>query len=167
MSTSTPLPVLLPTMLIHPLCDPNKVENLNPMEIARGRLSPSTTRNALAAHNDIPYNILKAMCSALANTINACQLQYDAHTHVLMEWALAAEGKIKEYKEKNKQPPEGFKAAKGNASCDAIHIPVGNGVYRPAWWVKQVSDGKVAAYFYGQNFDEQPYICDITHPLRL
>ena len=132
MSITTPLPIPPLTMLIHPLCDPNGPGDLDPAKIAGGRLSPSTTCNALAINSDIPYDILKAMCSALANTIDAHQIQFDAHTRVLMERALAAEGKLEEIKAKTVQPPEGFEAAEGNACCDSVRIPAGNGVFRPA-----------------------------------
>jgi hypothetical protein len=42
-----------------------------------------------------------------------------------------------------------------------FYIPLGDGVFCPAKWVKRLEDGRVAGYHNGQGPNESPYIIDL------
>jgi hypothetical protein len=47
-----------------------------------------------------------------------------------------------------------------------LNIPIQDGYYQPAHWVKQLDDGQVAAYPKDYTLADQPYVCDIYAGLQ-
>ena len=61
----------------------------------------------------------------------------------------------------NNEAPIGYEENDGHLTTP---IPIGNGVYKVAKWVKRLEDGRVAMYHTEMSTEEDPYIVDLMAP---
>ena len=66
---------------------------------------------------------------------------------------------IQHYKNTFKKAPKGYVINNGQAP--QFYIPLGNGVFHPAKWIKRTEDGRVTSFHNGQGPNESPYIIDL------
>src|SRR5712671_402506 len=61
--------------------------------------------------------------------------------------------------------PDGYEE-NNDTHAPNLNIPVQDGYYQLAYWVKQLDNGRVAAYPKEYTIADQPYVCDIYACLR-
>jgi hypothetical protein len=69
------------------------------------------------------------------------------------------EQKVLHYEEAFNNPPEGYELNTGKVTN--FHIPVSEGLYQEAKWIRLNDDGTISGYHASQGPNEQPYIIDL------
>jgi hypothetical protein len=122
-------------------------------------LSPRTVRTTLDANSNIDNAMLRTIANGLLQTIadreasiSVATKRYEDHLHHL-------EQKVLHYEETFNHPPPGYGL---NARRVAnFQIPVGEGLYQEAKWVRLNDDGTVSGYHSTQGPNQQPYTIDL------
>jgi hypothetical protein len=137
-----------------PIQLPPQVGSATPMP-----LSPRTVRTTLEANVDLNNTMLRTIANGLLQTIadreastSVTTKQYEDRVHHL-------EQKVLHYEESFNHAPEGYELNNGKISN--FHIPVGDGLYQEAKWIRLNEDGTVSGYHSGQGPNQHPFIIDL------
>jgi hypothetical protein len=122
-------------------------------------LSPCTIQTTLQIQPDLNATLLWSIANGLLQTIANCKADsavakkgYKDHLHHLEQHVL-------HYKETFNHTPNGY--VLNNRQITNFHIPVGDGLYQEAKWIRLNNDGTVSGYTVKQGPNQQPYIIDL------
>ena len=144
--------------------DASSVENrvplpVRPVESPEPPMSPNTVANTLAAHPDLNADILRAIVKGLLATIT----RRDAHENIeirrLKEQVAGLHDQVEHYENIFERAPNGY--IENDGRVPHFFIPLGEGVFKPAKWIKKLEDGRVAGFHADQGLNESPYIIDL------
>ena len=132
---------------------------VRPLESPEPPMSPNTIATTLAAHLDLNTDILQAITKGLLATI----ARRDAHENIkirrLKEQIARLHDQVKHYENIFERAPDGYIDNEGQVPH--FFIPLGDGVFKPAKWIKKLEDGRVAGFHADQGPNESPYIIDL------
>jgi hypothetical protein len=122
-------------------------------------LSPCTIQTTLQTQPNIEAPLLRNIANGLLQTIT----NREATTTVTMKWyedrIHHLEQCVLHYKDTFNTPPTGYTL--NNRKITNLHIPVGDGLYQEAKWIRLNEDGTVSGYHAMQGPNEQPHIIDL------
>ena len=122
-------------------------------------MSPNTVATTLAAHPDLNADILQAITKGLLATI----ARRDAHKNIeircLKEQIAGLHDRVKHYENIFERAPDGY--IENDRRVPYFFIPLGDGVFKPAKWIKKLEDSRVAGFHKQQGPNESPYIIDL------
>jgi hypothetical protein len=122
-------------------------------------MSPNTVATTLAAHPDLNTDILWAITKGLLTTIARC----DAHENIeichLKEQIARLHDRVEHYENIFERAPDGYIDNEGRVPH--FYIPLGDGVFKPAKWIKKLEDGRVTGFHADQGPNESPYVIDL------
>ena len=108
------------------------VESLEPP------MSPSTVATTLAAHPDLNTNILRAITKGLLATIARRDAQENIEIHRLKEQIAGLHNHVEHYENIFEHTPDRY--IENNRRVPHFFIPLGDGVFKPAKWIKKLED---------------------------
>ena len=130
-----------------------------PVESPEPPMSPNTVANTLAAHPDLNADILRAIVKGLLATIT----RHDTHENIeirrLKEQVAGLHDQVEHYENIFERAPDGYTENEGRVPH--FFIPLGDGVFKPAKWIKKLKDERVAGFHADQGPNESPYIIDL------
>jgi hypothetical protein len=122
-------------------------------------LSPRTVQMTLQTQDNINTpllrNIINGLLQTIANqeaTTAVATKRYEDRVHHLEQRILHYEGTFN-------HPPDGYTL--NNSKIANFHIPVGDGLYQEAKWIRLNDDGTVSGYHATQGPNQQPHIIDL------
>jgi hypothetical protein len=122
-------------------------------------LSPHTVQTTLQSQPDINATLLRGIANGLLQTIADRETttsisikQYEDRIHHL-------EQRVLHYEAMFNKPPVGYELNNGKVSN--FHIPVGDGLYQEAKWIRLNEDGTVSRYHSAQGPNKQPHIINL------
>ena len=122
-------------------------------------MSPSTIATTLAARPDLNADILRAITKGLLATIARCNAQENIEICRLKEQISGLHDRVKHYENIFEHAPDGY--VKNDGRVPHFFIPLGDGVFKLARWIKELKDGWVAGFHEQQGPNESPYIIDL------
>jgi hypothetical protein len=122
-------------------------------------MSPGTIVTTLAAHPDLNADILQAIKKGLLATIARRNAQEVSEIRCLNEQIRELHDHVGHYENIFKRAPDGY--IENDGQVPHFYIPLGDGVFKPAKWIKKLEDGKVAGFHEQQGPNESPYIIDL------
>jgi hypothetical protein len=122
-------------------------------------MSPNTVATTLAAHPDLNADILRAITKGLLATIAQHDVQEKIEIRRLNEQIRGLHDCVEHYKNIFEKAPDGYIDNEGRVPH--FYIPLGDGVFKPAKWIKKLEDGRVAGFHADQGPNESPYIIDL------
>jgi hypothetical protein len=122
-------------------------------------MSPSTVATTLAAHPNLNADILRAITKGLLATIARRNTQENIEIHRLKEQISGLHDRVEHYENIFEHAPDGY--IENDGRVPHFFIPLGDGVFKPAKWVKKLEDGRVAGFHEQQGPNESPYIIDL------
>jgi hypothetical protein len=133
---------------------PPRLDSSTPMP-----LSPRTVRTTLQSNIDIDNTMLRSIANGLLQTIanreastSMATKRYEDHLHHL-------EQRILHYKATFNHPPEGYTL--NNGKIANFQIPVGDGLYQEAKWIRLNDNGTVSGYLSSHGPNQQPFTIDL------
>jgi hypothetical protein len=133
---------------------PPRVGSSTPMP-----LSPRTVRTTLEANVDLNNTMLRTIANGLLQTIADREASTSVATKRYEDRVHHLEQKVLHYEESFNHAPEGYELNNGKISN--FHIPVGDGLYQEAKWIRLNEDGTVSGYHSGQGPNQRPFIIDL------
>jgi hypothetical protein len=122
-------------------------------------LSPRTVRTTLQTATNIDNTMLRTIANGLLQTIadreastSVATKRYEDHLHHL-------EQRVLHYEETFNHPPEGFEVNDGKVTN--FQIPVGDGLYQEAKWIRLNDDGTVSGYLTTHGPNQQPFTINL------
>ena len=122
-------------------------------------MSPNTVATTLAAHPDLNADILRAITKGLLATIARCDVQEKIKIRRLNEQIRRLHNHVEHYENIFEKAPDGYIDNEGRVPH--FYIPLGDGVFKPAKWIKKLEDGHVTGFHADQGPNESPYIIDL------
>ena len=122
-------------------------------------MSPNTVATTLAAHPDLNADILRAITKGLLTTIAQRDAQENIEIRRLKEQIAGLHDRVEHYENIFERAPDGYIENEGRVPH--FFIPLGDGVFKPAKWIKKLKDGCVAGFHADQGPNESPYIIDL------
>jgi hypothetical protein len=122
-------------------------------------LSPRTVRTTLEANGDIDNTMLRTIANGLLQTIADREASTSVATKRYEDRLHHLEQKVLHYEGTFNHAPDGYELNDGKVSN--FHIPVGDGLYQEAKWIRLNDDGTVSGYHAGQGPNQRPYIIDL------
>jgi hypothetical protein len=121
-----------------------------------------TVATTLQVNDDINAALLQQIANGLLQTIANRETKTAIATRQYKDQVHTLEQPILHYEDTFQEPPMGY--VLNNNQVPHFHIPVGNGLYCPAKWIKLNNDGTVSSYADTQGPNEQPYVIDLSTP---
>jgi len=122
-------------------------------------MSPRTTQTILATNDDIDAVLLHSIANGLLTTIANRETDTAMQFHRFTERIKGLEDRILEYEETFEWAPEGYIL---NDGCvPHFCIPCGNGLSRPAKWIRLNDDGTVSGFADTDGPKLNPHIADL------
>ena len=121
-------------------------------------MSPNTMATILATQPSINAITLRSIAKGLVETIKERE---ERHGHQLLlahDCYQRLEDKLANYEEGYSSAPDGYKH---NVNYPNLKIPIGEGLYCPAKWIKMADEGMVLAYTEEQGPESNPYLVPI------
>jgi hypothetical protein len=122
-------------------------------------MSPSTIATTLAAHPDLNADILRAITKGLLATIAWRDAQENIKIRRLKEQISGLHNHVEHYENIFERAPDRY--VENDGQVPHFFIPLGNGVFKPAKWIKKLEDGRVARFHEQQGPNESPYVIDL------
>jgi hypothetical protein len=122
-------------------------------------MSPKTVATTLAAHPDLNADILRAITKGLLATIARRDAHENIEIHHLKEQIAGLHDRVEHYENIFERAPDGY--IENDGQVPHFFIPLGNGVFKPAKWIKKLEDGWVAGFHKQQGLNDPPYIIDL------
>ena len=132
---------------------------VHPLESPEPPMSPVTVATTLAAHPDLNANILRAITKGLLTTIAQRDAQENIEIRHLNKQIHGLHDRVKHYENIFERAPDSYISNDGRVPH--FFIPLGDGVFKPAKWIKKLEDGHVAGFHKQQGLNESPYIIDL------
>ena len=117
---------------------------VRPVESLEPPMSPGTVATTLAAYPDLNADILQAIAKGLLTTITRHDAQEASEICCLKEQVRGLHDHVEHYENIFERAPDGY--IKNNGRVPHFYIPLGDGVFRPAKWIKKLEDGRVAGF---------------------
>ena len=130
-----------------------------PVESPEPPMSPSTVATTLAAHPDLNADILRAITKGLLATIAQHDAQENIEIRRLKEQIAGLHNCVEHYENIFKCAPNRY--IENDGQVPHFFIPLGDGVFKPAKWIKKLEDGRVTGFHEQQGPNESPYIIDL------
>src|ERR1700761_5918964 len=151
---ASPEPPLVETREVLELGEEDR--NRAPEHLAGEPLSPRSAINLLQRHPDGDAETLRFITAGLAASLRK---QEESHQRELQRYRRV----IERHEEDNRirlanitEAPDGY--VENNGYAPAFVIPMGDGQFEEARWVKKLPDGRVAGFNERQTVGELPYI---------
>jgi hypothetical protein len=122
-------------------------------------MSPRTIATTLQTNDDIDAALLWQIASSLLQTIANRETEMAIATKWYKDWVHTLEQCILHYEATFNEPPMGH--VLNGSQVPHFHIPVSDGLYQPAKWIKLNNDGTISGYFNAQGPNEQPYVINL------
>src|SRR6266850_827971 len=122
-------------------------------------MSPRMTQTILATNDDIDAELLRSIANGLLTTIANRETDAVMQFHCFTERIKGLEDRILEYEETFERAPEGYILNDGR--IPHFRIPCGNGLSRPAKWIKLNDDGTVSGFADTDGPKSNPHIADL------
>jgi hypothetical protein len=122
-------------------------------------LSPRTVHTTLDANSNIDNTMLQTIANGLLQTIADRKASISVATKCYEDRLHHLEQKILHYEETFNHPPEGYELNAGKVTN--FQIPVGDGLYQEAKWIRLNDNGTVSGYHSAQGPNQQPYTIDL------
>jgi hypothetical protein len=122
-------------------------------------VSPRSVLALLDGHEDIDPSTLRAMARGLTVTLQQRNVYYTQQRRRNEQHIKQLQNKVLEYEETFDSVLEGYE--KNNGRLPNFNILVGNGMYRPAKYIKQLKGGWVAGYSEEDGPNSTPHIIKI------
>jgi len=122
-------------------------------------MSPRTTQTILATNDDLDSVLLRSIANGLLTTITNRETDTAMQFHCFTERIKGLEDRILEYEETFERAPEGYILNDGR--IPHFRIPCGNGLSRPAKWIKLNDDGTVSGFADTDGPKSNPHIADL------
>jgi hypothetical protein len=122
-------------------------------------LSPHTIETTLRTQLNIDATLLRSIANRLLQTIANRETDTAIATKAYEDWLHSLKQRVLYYEGAFNEPPEGFTLNHGQVTN--FHIPVGDGLYQEAKWIRLNDNGTVLGYSSTQGPNEQPYIIDL------
>jgi hypothetical protein len=122
-------------------------------------LLPRTVRTTLEANTDIDNTMLRTIANGLLQTIADCEASISVATKRYEDRLHHLKQKVLHYEGTFNHPLEGYELNNGKVSN--FQIPVGDGLYQEAKWIRLNDDGTVLGYHGAQGPNQQPFIIDL------
>jgi hypothetical protein len=132
---------------------------VRPVKSPKPPMSPGTVATTLAAHPNLNADILRAITKGLLTTIARRDTQEASEVCHLKEQIHGLYDHVKHYENIFKRAPDRF--IKNDGQVPHFYIPLGDGVFHPAKWIKKLEDGRVTGYHEQQGPNESPHIIDL------
>ena len=132
---------------------------IRPLESPEPPMSPNTVATTLAAHPNLNVDILRAITKGLLATIARRDANENIEIHRLKEQVAGLHDQVEHYENIFKCAPDGY--IENDGRVPHFFIPLGEGVFKPAKWIKKLEDGRVAGFHADQGPNESPYIIDL------
>jgi hypothetical protein len=132
---------------------------VHPVESPEPPMSPATVATTLAAHPDLNTDILRAITKGLLATIARHDAQEASEIHRLNEQIHGLHDRVEHYKNIFECAPNGY--IENDGRVPQFFIPLSDGVFKPAKWIKKLEDRWVAGFHEQQGPNESPYIIDL------
>ena len=113
----------------------------------------------LAAHPDLNADILRAITKGLLATIARRDAQEASEICCLNKQIRGLHDHVEHYENIFERAPDRY--IKNDGRVPHFYIPLGDGVLKPAKWIKKLEDGRVARFHEQQGPNEAPYIIDL------
>jgi hypothetical protein len=152
LSNESPIETAPPTLVI---------ANLDPRTDATP-VSPRSVLAILEANPNLDSIILRGLIEGLTLTIRDRERWAAEQRRRLEVNIRELHGKVLRYEEVFEQTPDGFQLNDGR--LPNFHIPVGNGQYRPAKWIKCLEGGRVAGFTEEDGPHSTPHIINAFAP---
>src|SRR6267142_1378922 len=122
-------------------------------------MSPRMTETILATNDDLDAVLLRSITNGLLTTIDNRETDAAMQFHRFTEHIKGLEDRILQYEETFERAPEGYIL---NDGCvPHFRIPCGNGLSRPAKWIKLNDDGTVSGFADTDGPKSNPHIADL------
>lgn len=105
-------------------------------------LSSYTALQAIKELFDISFTLVTNITKGLAVILNKHNQEHFAEKTCLEDCICGMEDKVKHYENTFSILPEGY--IENNDHYPSLTIPISNGLFQPAKWIKQLDSGKVA-----------------------
>ena len=135
---------------------------VRPVESPEPPMLPSTIATTLVAHPDLNADILRAITKGLLTTISRRDTQEASKVHHLNEQIHGLHDRVEHYENIFEHAPDGY--IENDGRVPHFYIPLGDGVFKPAKWIKKLEDRRVAGFHEQQGLNESPYIIDLYVP---
>jgi hypothetical protein len=122
-------------------------------------LSPRTIRSMLQSQADINNDMLWSIANGLLQTIADREASTSVATKRYKDRLHHLKQKVLHYEETFNHPPEGYELNAGKVTN--FQIPVGDGLYQEAKWIRLNDNGTVSGYHSAQGPNQQPYTIDL------
>ena len=132
---------------------------VRPVESTEPPMSPSTVATTLAAHPDLNADILRAITKGLLATIARRDAQENIEIRRLKEQIAGLHNRVEHYENIFERAPNRY--IKNDGRVTHFFIPLGDGVFKPAKWIKKLEDGRVAGFDADQGPNESPYVINL------
>ena len=133
--------------------------SVHPVKSPEPPMLPSTVATTLVAHPDLNADILRAITKGLLATIARHDTQENSEIHCLNKQICGLHDHIEHYKNIFEHAPNGY--TENDGRVPHFFIPLGDGVFKPAKWIKKLEDSQVARFHEQQGLNESPYIIDL------
>jgi hypothetical protein len=122
-------------------------------------LSPRTVQATLQSRSNIDITLLQGIANGFLQTI----ADREATTTISNKWYEDRLHNLKQrilhYEDTFNEAPTGYTL--NNGKVTNFHIPVGDGLYQEAKWIRLNNDGTISGYHSTQGPNEQPHIIDL------
>ena len=132
---------------------------VRPLKTPEPPMSPNTVATTLVAHPDLNADILRAITKGLLAAIARRDANENIEIRRLKEQIAGLHDRVKHYENIFERAPDGYIDNEGRVPH--FFIPLGEGVFKPAKWIKKLEDGRVAGFHADQGPNESPYIIDL------
>jgi len=122
-------------------------------------MSPRTTQTILATNDDLDAVVLRSIANGLLTTIACRETDMAMQHHRFTDRIKGLEDRILEYEETFERAPEGYILNDGRVPH--FRIPCGNGLSRPAKWIKLNDDGTVSGFADTDGPKSNPHIAKL------
>jgi hypothetical protein len=133
---------------------PPRLDSSTPMP-----LSPRTIRTTLQSNVDIDNTMLRSIANGLLQTIADREASTSVATKRYEDRLHHLEQKILHYEATFNHPPEGY--VLNNGKIANFQIPVGDGLYQEAKWIRLNDNGTVSGYLTSHGPNQQPFTIDL------
>jgi hypothetical protein len=137
-----------------PIQLPPRLDSSTPMP-----LSPRTVLTTLQSNTDIDNTMLRTIANGLLQTIADREASTSVATKCYEDRLHHLEQRVLHYEQTFNHPPEGYELNNGKVAN--FQIPVGDGLYQEAKWIRLNDDGTVSGYLSTHGPNQQPFTINL------
>jgi hypothetical protein len=137
-----------------PIQLPPRLNSSTPMP-----LSPRTVHTTLQTNTNIDNTMLRTIANSLLQTIADREASTSVATKRYEDRLHHLEQRVLHYEATFNHPPEGYEVNDGKVAN--FQIPVGDGLYQEAKWIRLNDNGTVSGYLTTHSPNQQPFTIDL------